>query len=227
MPLKGVANRIGNADGRPVGGAVRVPYIGSRTANEALLDEKRMLIEAAATRCFSQYGYSGTTIEQIAMHAGMSVGSIYRYVTRKQDILLLVFERLMNLYESVLVPVVSLPLPPDRKLFEAMRAYYGIIDREPDRALIAYRESWALDKVGRSYVKRRELETNRYFEEIIAAGIHQGVFRSVDAHLMAYDIVLLGHMWALKGWHFRRLFTLDEYVRHQFELVMAYLTPRP
>ncbi|MEW6049071.1 MAG: TetR/AcrR family transcriptional regulator [Bacillota bacterium] len=225
MGVKGATKRIGDADGRPAAGAVSAPYIGSRTANEALLDEKRMLIEAAATRCFSECGYSGTTIEQIAMHAGMSVGSIYRYVTRKQDILLLVFKRLMDLYESVLTPVIDLPLPPDRKLFEAMRAYYGIIDREPDRALIAYRESWALDKAGRSYIKQRELETNRYFEEIIGAGIDQGAFRPVDAHLVAYDIVLLGHMWALKGWHFRRLFTLDEYVRRQFELVMAHLTP--
>lgn len=202
-----------------------VPHIGSRTSNGVLRDEKRMLIEAAATRCFSEYGYSGTTMEQIAGQAGMSVGSVYRYVTRKQDVLLLVFQRLMDLYESALGPVTDMDSPPERKLFDAMQAYYGIIDREPERALIAYRESSLLDEDGRTYIKQRELATNRYFETIIEAGIREGVFRSVDAHLLAYDIVLLGHMWALKGWHFQRVFTLEAYVRGQFEVVRAHLAP--
>lgn len=202
-----------------------VPHIGSRTSNGVLRDEKRMLIEAAATRCFSQYGYSRTTMEQIATQAGMSVGSVYRYVTRKQDVLLLVFQRLMDLYESALAPVTDTDLPAERKLFEAMRAYYSIIDREPDRALIAYRESSLLDEAGRAYIKQREIATNRYFEIIIQAGVQDGAFRSVDAQLLAYDIVLLGHMWALKHWHFARVFNLEEYVRGQFEVVRSHLAP--
>ncbi|MCZ7661789.1 MAG: TetR/AcrR family transcriptional regulator [Thermoleophilia bacterium] len=202
-----------------------LPHIPSRTTNEELAEEKRLLIGEAAIRCFGQGGFHATTIEQIATEAGMSVGLIYRYVKRKEDILLVAIDQSLSLYESALIPIARLDLPPAEKLRQAMFAYYGIIDRKPDRAAITYRETWVLDKAGRDYVKQRELETNRHIERIIQEGIDRGVFRTVDPHFITYDIALLGHMWALKGWHFRALMSHEEYVQKQFELVMAYLRP--
>jgi AcrR family transcriptional regulator len=199
------------------------PHIRSRTSNSQLLEEKRAAIGRAATRCFSRRGYPNTTVEAIAHEAGMSVGSIYRFVQRKEDILLLVIAQVLDLYESRLIPIVKLPLPPTEKLRQAMLAYYGIIDHDPRRAQIAYRESRALTKAGREYIKQREIETNRHIERIIQEGIDQRVFRPVDPNLVTYDIVLLGHMWALKAWHFRKLMTCEEYVARQYDFVMASL----
>ncbi len=201
------------------------PVIRSRTNNAELLEKKRALIGKAATRCFSRRGYYDTTIEDIANEAGISVGSIYRFVRCKGDILLLVITQVLALYESTLIPIVQLPLPPAEKLRRAMLAYYGIIDHDPRRALIAYRESRALKKAARDYVKQRELETNCHIERIIQEGIDQGVFRAVDPHFVTYDIAVLGHMWALKAWHFRKLMTCEEFVARQFELLMASLCP--
>jgi hypothetical protein len=53
------------------------------------------------------------------------------------------------------------------------------------------------------------------FRTTISAGIVAGVFRNVDVDLTVFDIILLGHGWALKHWHFGPIYTVDEYIALQ------------
>lgn len=48
-----------------------------------LLEDRRLSIESAALKCFLKTGYHGTTMRQIALAAGVSLGNFYIYYPDK------------------------------------------------------------------------------------------------------------------------------------------------
>lgn len=199
----------------------RLRPVRARTLDQELVRRNQALLLEAATRLFKRKGFHNTTIADVAAEAGMSVGSVYRYVSRKDDLLLLLFRSITQQYEAVVAPVVAANLPAADKLRKAFRAYLDVVDRESDKAVVAYRDGYVLDPEGRAFIMRRELETNGQLEEIIREGIRQGEFRPVDPGLAAYNIIMAAHMWALKRWYFRRRMSVDEYATAQTDLFLA------
>ena len=45
-------------------------------------------------------------------------------------------------------------------------------------------------------------------------------FKKVDVDLMAYNIVIMAHMWALKRWHFKKRLTPDKYIDLQLAIIL-------
>jgi AcrR family transcriptional regulator len=66
--------------GRPGTVAGRVKNARGRRTRQRLID--------AAIRCFSEYGYRKTRIQDIVFQAGVSQGSFYRHFTTKSELLL-------------------------------------------------------------------------------------------------------------------------------------------
>ena len=62
------------------------------TQNEQMREEAREKITKAAMEVFSDYGYHGATIKQIAKAAGLSYGLVYHYFDSKEE----VFRTLVN-----------------------------------------------------------------------------------------------------------------------------------
>lgn len=61
-------------------------------ARQVLTEERRAQILDAAARVFSDQGYHGATIRQIAERAGLAEGTIYLYFASKRDLLLATWE---------------------------------------------------------------------------------------------------------------------------------------
>jgi AcrR family transcriptional regulator len=59
---------------------------------ERLPEEKRERVLAAARRAFGAHGFAGANINKIADDAGISVGSMYKYVRTKEDLFLALIE---------------------------------------------------------------------------------------------------------------------------------------
>ena len=90
---------------------------------------------------------------------------------------------------------------PEERLRRAIHIYFTNIATYSASALLAYRESYVLTGEARELVKEMERETNLIFEGIIDDGIAAGAFRRCRVDVVTYDIVMLGHMWALKRWY--------------------------
>jgi AcrR family transcriptional regulator len=54
-----------------------------------LIEKRRGQIIAAAIELFGKNGYHSTTIRDIAKRAEVSIGTIYQYVSDKEDVLFL------------------------------------------------------------------------------------------------------------------------------------------
>lgn len=60
------------------------------------------------------------------------------------------------------------------------------------------------------------------FENILQTCVNNGVFQLTEEEikLFAHDIFVLGQMWAFRRWALKKLYTLDEYIELQTELLL-------
>jgi AcrR family transcriptional regulator len=197
------------------------PLITANVENESLIERRYTELIAAATRLFERKGFDKTTIEEIAEQLGLSVGAIYRYVERKEDILLLTLARTLWGFQQEVGEATRGVAEPDERLRRAIHIYFTNIATYSTSALLAYRESYVLTGEARELVKEMERETNVIFERIIEDGIAAGVFRRCRVDVVTYDIVMLGHMWALKRWYLGKAIALDAYIEEQTRFILA------
>jgi TetR/AcrR family fatty acid metabolism transcriptional regulator len=85
-------------------------------AQHAPAEQRRSDILAAAEREFDSRGYAATTMEQVAVGAGISKGSIYNYFPSKQDLFTHVFAERLAVGHAEARRVLSGDMPAAQKL---------------------------------------------------------------------------------------------------------------
>ena len=68
-----------------------------------LIDSKHQQIVNGACRLFFKKGYHRTTIREIALACGMSMGQLYHYISSKDDVLFLTYKQMQMLWYEHLV----------------------------------------------------------------------------------------------------------------------------
>jgi AcrR family transcriptional regulator len=200
----------------PVEEAVRAARTSSR---------RRQVLDAAV-KVMGQKGFHQMSMQDLAAEADVSVGLIYKYFAGKEDLLLATIVRIQDAFRDQLAPVMEAAGDdPVERLAAGIRRYIEIVDENLDAVVLTYRESRTLDVAGRAQIKELEITTAAPLRATIQAGISDGTFIDVDVDIMAFDIMLLAHGWALKHWHFGSLYSLDEYIAFQTRYVLSSLIP--
>lgn len=194
--------------------------------DKQLVEARHSQIIEAGTRLFEKKGYHATTIREIVKESGLGIGSIYQYVKNKEEILFLILVYILRQYEYRLSASIANCANPREQLISAIKTYYHIVNEESDKVLLAYRETKSLNEDHRKHIMELELLTNNIFKKIIEQGIEENIFRKVNVDLITYNIIMFGHMWALKRWFFKNIMTIDEYIRLQTENILAVLDMR-
>ena len=181
---------------------------------------RRSQIATAAARHMEAEGFHAVSVATVAEEAGISVGTVYQYVQRKEDILLLVIRNVLESYVEELPRAMAGIDDPIERLAAGFRAYCGVVDRNPAATLLAYREGKTLDKEGLREIMGLELETNALLGACLAEAKEAGIVSAISVELVSYDLIMLAHMWALKRWHLRAAMGVDEYVDRQLHLML-------
>jgi AcrR family transcriptional regulator len=191
-----------------------------------LIELRRGQIIPAAIELFGKRGYHDTAIRDIAKRANISIGTIYQYVSDKEDVLFLVLVEVLNSYLRRIPAALEGLVEPLERFRAAVAAYCAVNDENTAATVLAYRETASLRKVRRNLIKQKEIETNKLIAACIEDCIAAGIFAKVDIELFTYQIVMFSHAWALKGWRFRKLMSLQDYVEGGLELMLnPVLTP--
>jgi AcrR family transcriptional regulator len=197
-------------------------------ARQTLVRRRSEQLLAAAARLMERDGSQAVSMQAVADEAGVSVGLIYRYYGGKQDLLLAVIINVLDAFaDEVPSAIEAAGEDPVERLAAAFRSYCEVIDRHRHAAVLTYRESKSLSAEGREKIKALEIATSEPLRQVIREGVATGVLATPDPDLVAYNLLLLTHAWALKHWYFEQTFSLDEYVRKQLALTLAaILEPR-
>lgn len=183
---------------------------------------RRQLVEAAG-RVFARLGYHGMTMQHLADEAGVSVGLAYRYFPSKEQVLSTVILDILEDYQRDLPLVMAARRNPVAKLASGFEAYCRVVDRHIGGALIAYRDSGELNRETIERIKELEMQTTDLLAEAIRAGQEEGILEPCDTFLVAYDLIIIAHMWSLKHWALSKRMTVHEFIQRQLDLFLRSL----
>ncbi|WP_018180798.1 TetR/AcrR family transcriptional regulator [Jongsikchunia kroppenstedtii] len=187
----------------------------------------RQLLDAAA-RLMERDGSESVSMQALAAEAGVSVGLIYRYFGSKDEILLAVITQVLDAFaREVPAAIEQAGDDPVFRLAAAFAAYCRVINEHRHAAVLTYRESNSLDAAGRQRIKQLEIETSQPLRDTLRQGVEAGKFIADDSDLVAYNLLLLAHAWALKHWYFERTMALDDYIRAQLALTLRAILVAP
>jgi AcrR family transcriptional regulator len=183
-------------------------------------DKVRKKIIDAASALYARKGFGATSIQEISETANVALPVTYHYVKKKSEIMRLIMEDVLNIFRESLVKEIGDIVDPVEKLAMAVILYLRVLDRQREKMLLLYQKSSSLDRNSKTRIMALEVEVSEIFSNIINEGIAQGVFKTVDVDLMAYNILMLSQMWILKHWHFKKRLTLDKYIDSQLVTIM-------
>ena len=175
---------------------------------------RKKIIEAAST-LYVQKGFTATSIEEISEKAGVSLPVTYHYVKKKSEIMKMIYA-----FQENLIKEIKGVDDPEEKLAIAVVLYFKVMDGQGEKVLLMYQKSSSLDKASKSKVMQLEVQVSQIFSGIIEEGIQSGIFNAVDVDLMAYNIILMAHMWVLKRWHFKKRLSFDNYIDQQLAIIL-------
>ena len=196
-------------------------------ARRTLAEHRSRQLLGAAARLMEREGSEAVSMQALASEAGVSVGLIYRYFGGKDEILLAVITQVLDAFAAdVPAAIAGAGGDPVRRLAAAFAAYCRVINEYRHAAVLTYRESKSLDEEGRQRIKQLEIETSQPLRDTVRLGVAQGKLVAADPDLVAYNLLLLAHAWALKHWYFERTMTLDDYIASQLSLTLRAIVTR-
>jgi AcrR family transcriptional regulator len=187
--------------------------------NKHLVERRQQQISEAALKLFSQKGYHNTTVKDIARLSNVSTGSIYDYVSNKEDILFLVSQNFFDNLKKEVERALQGLTDPLMKLKATIEATLTVIDNFQEYVLITYRESKYFKKQDLMGIFQQEAFFTNIFLEIIEEGNAMGVFHVREPFVVSNLLTLMTHCWALKRYNLKE-YSLFNFKETLIELVL-------
>ena len=174
----------------------------------------------SATELLLRQGFHKTSVREIAAVANVTMGTLYLYISRKEDVLYLIASAIMSELADGLRSVERRDTPT-QTLQSSADYYFRAVGRMRREVSLLYREAESLTPDQLDALKQSELQEREFFASIIQEGIEKGEFRPVHPDLTAHNVIMLAHMWALKGWTLKDSFDLDAYIEQQLAFLLG------
>ncbi|MGA7277210.1 MAG: TetR/AcrR family transcriptional regulator [Desulfocapsaceae bacterium] len=203
--------------------------VATQIKNKELVKERRRQIVDAAVPLFVERGYHKTTTRALAQATGLSIGSMYEYITTKDDVLYLVCIAIHAEVEHAVKEALGRPLEGRAALAEVIREYFMVCDRMSDHLLLMYQVTHFLPPKWQKKVLEAELRITDIFIQAVGELKSRGTLPEIDdatINLMGHNISVLGHTWAFRRWYFAKNFTIEQYIEQQTDFIMRFLAEK-
>jgi AcrR family transcriptional regulator len=193
--------------------------------------DKLRRIKEAASELFTKKGFDDTTTREIALRAGVGLGTIFVYAATKRDLLFLIvtgdFEELVERAAGL----VRADRPMLENLLSVFRLHYRYHAQQPALSRLALREMifYAAGPQAKEFLRARE-HLMALIREIVEMAIDQkSIASSEDSRMIAEVIFSIFQI------EVRRWLSADELnikrgiaeLRRQLLLLINGLSPRP
>jgi AcrR family transcriptional regulator len=189
---------------RPANAGQRDELVPSPAKDADLVAKKHEQIVDGACRLFFEKGYHRTTIREIALASGMSMGQLYHYISSKDDVLFLIYKHMqMMWYEHLAQSGIEKIEDPLQRLNRALRHTLEFMVENKALFLFVYTET--------KYLDRRHLRVVLEMDDKNVVGFWRRLLQEVNrerpinddpnflANLISYLMIFL----PLRGWNLR------------------------
>jgi len=199
--------------------------IRTHSNDEALVKERRSHIVLCCTRVFAKKGYSHSSMRELAKACYMSIGNLYHYFGSKEQILYSIINdatlRQVEYVEHFASETQN--LDPVNALYELTRKFLEWHDANQNVTLFIYQETRALPQKAQEQIFVSEGRIQAIFEAAIVRGIDSGDFKTSEPGLIANNIMVIGHAWALRRWSLQKRWTFDAFAKGEIDSILNLL----
>ncbi len=192
--------------------------------NPELVQERRRQIIDSTVNLFIEHGYHKTTTRMIAKAANFSIGSLYEYISSKEDLLYLVCKTIHEEVQKAVENALSDTDKEKERLAQVIRQYFYVCDKLGDHILMMYQVTQFLPEKWQVRVLVNELNITNIFIDALSFLSGKNNFPELDAktlNLVGHNISVLGQMWAFRRWHVQRNFSIEEYIEIQTDFILG------
>ncbi len=164
------------------------PRFKQKDREQVLENNRKMLLEAAAVEIASE-GYNAANINQISLAAGFAKGTIYNYFPSKQALMFALLDDFAQSHYERLAGAVRAVDDPRQRLHNFFEAGFDFIAQNLAPSRVMVNSIYGPDKAFKTHLYQAYLPMFELVAaEILAPGIDQGCFRSMEpvetAHLV-------------------------------------------
>ena len=140
---------------------------------------KERILEAAA-QIFSEKGFHAASMQDIARSVNLQKASLYHHVSSKQEILLELLDRALDILIEQIGSVVAQPGLPEEKLHQAMQVYLLTLTGQRGLSAVLLFEHRSLnDELKSRHLPRRD-RFEALWRDLIQEGVESGAFTCDD-----------------------------------------------
>ncbi|MFG6147293.1 TetR/AcrR family transcriptional regulator [Halobacillus sp. B23F22_1] len=191
----------------------------STIKDEALVEKRRQQMVKGAVTLFTEKGFHKTTTREIAKASGFSIGTLYEYIRKKEDVLFLVCDSIYERVKERMEASINQDEKSVANLILAIRAYFHLMNDMQGEVLVMYQEVKSLSKDAQDYVLQKERDMVAMLEKVIKNSLPFSIAEEQVA-LIANNIFVQGQMWGFRRWILQRTFTLETYTEEQIKLLL-------
>ncbi len=143
---------------------------------------KEAILESAA-QVIRQKGFHGASMADIAEAVQLQKASLYHHFGSKQEILLELLDRALEMLTRRMAQVLALDVPAEEKLRLAMRAYLHALSEQGDLVSVLLLEHRSLDpEFHARHIPNRD-RFEKMWRDLIRQGVKDGSFHCDDIPL--------------------------------------------
>ena len=176
------------------------------------------ILEAAA-QVFRQKGFHGASMQDIAKAVNLQKPSLYHHVSSKQEILLALLDRALELLLERISVISSQSIPSDQKLQEMIRAYLQILAENMDLSAVLLFEHRSLERKQHArHVPNRD-RFEALWRDVLIEGVMAKRFHCEDPALTTRAILGILN-WTITWYHPDGPLEINEIADHYSNLLL-------
>lgn len=175
---------------------------GPRNGRSAVIEQKYGEIVEAASRLFAEKGFDGTSLQDIATEVGVLKGSLYHYLTSKEDLLGEVVKvGQQGLRENIALCDHFAGAPIDQIVaFTYGHVRLNATPKRIQRAITVVHDGEKVKPARRRALVKNRDDYERYLRDIITAGQNEGSIHR-DVHVRSCSFAILGVINSFNRWY--------------------------
>ena len=176
------------------------------------------ILEAAA-QVFRQKGFHGASMQDIASAVSLQKASLYHHVSSKQEILLALLDRALELLLERISSISNQDISADAKLQQMVRAYLRILTENMDLSSVLLFEHRSLERKQHArHVPNRD-KFEALWRTVLEEGVAARLFKCDDPALSTRAI--LGIMnWTITWYRPEGALEIDQIADHYSNLLL-------
>ena len=200
-------------------------HIPTKIKSRELIDDKRRQIIKGALSVFKRKGYHKTTVRDIAKAADISMGSLYDYISSKEDILYLFYQLFIITYYQEVMALTSGIISPINRLKVAFRTLLDVGFSLEDEILFGWTEAKNMKRAHLQEILRLEVELINYFKDILDEIQVQSEAKIKDTFMAANFLVYCATFGITRRWVLKTNYGKEQIIDYLMQSQLKNILP--